>query len=73
MEDYLQLLTTDNSNSENSVQELSKIARGLKQMAKTLNVPVLTLCQQGATSGQTSHHDGSQRIRKRILIEMFIY
>ncbi|ETZ07439.1 replicative DNA helicase [Holospora obtusa F1] len=43
--DYLQLLTTGRSNSENRVQELSEITRGLKQMAKTLNVPVLALSQ----------------------------
>ncbi|PPE02979.1 replicative DNA helicase [Holospora curviuscula] len=43
--DYLQLLTTGKSNSENRVQELSEITRGLKQMAKTLNVPVLALSQ----------------------------
>jgi replicative DNA helicase len=43
--DYLQLLTTGKSGSENRVQELSEITRGLKQMAKALNVPVLALSQ----------------------------
>ena len=44
--DYLQLLTLPaNMRSENRVQEISAITRGLKAIAKELNVPVLALSQ----------------------------
>ena len=44
--DYLQLLQgTSRQSSENRVQEISEITRGLKTLAKELNVPVLALSQ----------------------------
>src|SRR5262245_2518023 len=44
--DYLQLLRPAGANrSENRVQELSEITRGLKAVAKELEVPVLALSQ----------------------------
>jgi replicative DNA helicase len=44
--DYLQLLQgSARSSSENRVQEISEITRGLKTLAKELNVPVLALSQ----------------------------
>jgi len=44
--DYLQLLTGSGKNKDgNRVQEISEISRGLKTMAKDLNVPVLALSQ----------------------------
>jgi replicative DNA helicase len=44
--DYLQLLHgSATSRNENRVQELSEITRGLKTVAKELNVPVLALSQ----------------------------
>ncbi|HEY1606536.1 MAG TPA: replicative DNA helicase [Allosphingosinicella sp.] len=44
--DYLQLLQgTGRNGSDNRVQEISEISRGLKSLAKELNVPVVALAQ----------------------------
>jgi replicative DNA helicase len=43
--DYLQLLRGSGDNAENRVQEISEITRGLKALAKELDVPVLALSQ----------------------------
>lgn len=45
--DYLQLLqgSSGSRNSESRVQEISEITRGLKTLAKELNVPVIALSQ----------------------------
>jgi replicative DNA helicase len=40
--DYLQLMTSEGSNRE---QEVSKISRGLKAIAKEMNIPIIALSQ----------------------------
>ena len=43
--DYLQLLESPNSDSDNRVQELSKITRSLKNIAREFKVPIIALSQ----------------------------
>jgi replicative DNA helicase len=50
--DYLQLMTAD---AENRVQEVSRISRSLKQLAREIDVPVVALSQ--LSRGVESRHD----------------
>jgi len=43
--DYLQLMTGSTQRYENRTQEISQISRGLKALAKELNVPVIAISQ----------------------------
>lgn len=51
--DYLQLIESG-TRSENRVQEISYISRGLKELARELNVPVLTAAQLSRAVEQRS-------------------
>ena len=53
--DYLQLMS-DPRFKDNRVQEISKITRDLKLMAKDLNIPVITCSQLSRNTAKTSDH-----------------
>ena len=79
--DYLQLMnTTGRSNQANRVQEVAEMSRGLKLLARELNVPVLCLSQLSRAVEQTkpaipklSHLRDSGSIEQDADIVMFIY
>src|SRR5689334_11211062 len=80
--DYLQLMEgrKTKSNDENRVQEVSEISRGLKQIARELNVPVLALAQLSRAVELTkpaipklSHLRDSGSIEQDADVVMFIY
>ena len=53
--DYLQLMTVDTGRVENRQQEISSISRGLKALAKELNVPILALSQLSRKSEERTN------------------
>ncbi len=79
--DYLQLMEgRSKKGSDNRVQEVSEISRGLKQIAKELDVPVLALAQLSRAVEQNkpaiprlSHLRDSGSIEQDADVVMFIY
>ncbi len=79
--DYLQLMEGRNRNSsDNRVQEVSEITRGLKQIAKELDIPVLALAQLSRAVEQNkpaiprlSHLRDSGSIEQDADVVLFIY
>lgn len=79
--DYLQLMeSSSRGNSDNRVQEVAEITRGLKGIARELNVPVLALSQLSRTVEQSkpaipklSHLRESGSIEQDADVVMFIY
>lgn len=67
--DYLQLMSSGRR-IENRVQEVSEMTRGLKIMAKDLNVPILTLSQLSrGTEARTGHKPMLSDLRESGSIE----
>ncbi len=78
--DYLQLMDSRHNGSENRVQEISEITRGLKSIARELNIPVLALSQlsrqvemQKPAIPKLAHLRDSGSIEQDADIVMFIY
>jgi replicative DNA helicase len=77
--DYLQLMES-HSNSDNRTQEIAEITRGLKGIARELNVPVIALSQLARVVEQSkpaipklSHLRESGSIEQDADVVMFIY
>jgi replicative DNA helicase len=78
--DYLQLMEGRGRYGDNRVQEIAEITRGLKSIARELNIPILALAQLSRAVEQThpaipklSHLRDSGSIEQDADVVMFIY
>lgn len=78
--DYLQLMEGRGKYSDNRVQEIAEISRGLKSIARELNIPILALSQlsraveaSSPAIPKLSHLRDSGSIEQDADIVMFIY
>ncbi len=60
--DYLQLLRGGGGRQENRQQEVSEISRGLKHLARELNVPVIALSQLSRASEDKTRLDNKPKL-----------
>ena len=80
MIDYLQLMEGRGKYGDNRVQEIAEISRGLKSIARELNIPILALAQLSRAVEMThpaipklSHLRDSGSIEQDADVVMFIY
>lgn len=78
--DYLQLMEGRGKYNDNRVQEIAEISRGLKSIARELNIPILALAQLSRAVEMThpaipklSHLRDSGSIEQDADVVMFIY